>query len=247
MITAGVDLSSQDRNTGICAIEWSDGKANVIDLRLDVADPVIVDLIGMVDKVGVDTPLGWPTAFAEAVAGHSKDGSWPNGYRHEDTTEFRLRRTDVWIWRDLGLPQPLSVSTDRIALPAMRAASLISSLAERMPLDGSGVVVEVYPAAALNRWGLTSRGYKGRLNQECRGDLVSEFRAFTNSWLTLSRFQEDLCRASDDAFDALIASLVARAAKKSLVEPIPRSELSFAVREGWIAIPLRDSLAKLCR
>ncbi len=49
------------------------------------------------------------------------------------------------------MPQPLSVSTDRIALPAMGAASLLSRLPERAPLDGSGVIVEVYPAAALHQ------------------------------------------------------------------------------------------------
>lgn len=245
MFTAGVDLASQDRNTGICMIDWANDNATVVDLEVGAADAVIVDLVATVEKLGIDTPLGWPIAFAEAVARHSDDGSWPSGYRHENTTDFRLRRTDVWIWRDLGLPQPLSVSTDRIALPAMRAASLLSLLAERMPLDGSGIIVEVYPAAALNQWGLTSRGYKGRHNTASRAALISQFRAATNGWLTLSRAHEDLCRSSDDAFDALIAALVARAAQKSLVEPIPRDDQAFALREGWIAIPLKDSLSKL--
>jgi len=246
VITAGVDLSSQDRHTGLCAMDWSKSEATVIDLRLGVTDQEIVDLIRTVDKVGIDTPLGWPIAFAEAVAGHSNNGSWPSDYRHENTTDFRLRRTDVWIWRDLGLRQPLSVSSDRIALPAMRAASLLSSLTEKVPLDGSAIVVEVYPAAALNQWGLTSRGYKGRQNRQSREALVAEFLDTTKGWLTLGTHHEDLCRSSDDAFDALIAALVARAAQMSLVEPIPQNDLQFALREGWIAVPLKCSLSKLC-
>ena len=245
MITAGFDLSSQDRYTGICAIDWSNDRATVIDLKLDVADQEIVDLIASADKVGIDTPLGWPIAFAEAVAHHSKNGTWPADYRHGLTFDYRLRRTDYWIWKDLELPQPLSVSTDRIALPAMRAAALLSTLAERVPLDGSGVVIEVYPAAALNRWELPSRGYKGRHNHEARSALVSAFRAATGGWLTLSSMHEDLCRSSDDAFDALIAALVARAAQKGLVEPIPPDHQASALREGWIAVPRRNSLAEL--
>jgi predicted nuclease with RNAse H fold len=245
MITAGVDLSSQDQNTGICAIDWSNDEATVVDLELKVADRAIVDLIASADKVGIDSPLGWPIAFAEAVAVHSKSGTWPADYRHGQTFDFRLRRTDYWIWKDLDLPQPLSVSTDRIALPAMRAAALLSALTERVPLDGSGVVVEVYPAAALNRWGLPSRGYKGQHNHEARSALVSEFRAATDGWLTVSSPHEELCRSSDDAFDALIAALVARAAEKALFEPIPPEHRAVALREGWVAVPLLDSLSEL--
>jgi hypothetical protein len=60
---------------------------------------------------------------------------------------------------------PLSVSADRIAHAAFRCAGLLARLAalgEPVDRAGSGVVVEVYPAAALRRLGLTHRGYKSR-------------------------------------------------------------------------------------
>jgi predicted RNase H-like nuclease len=156
-----------------------------------------------------------------------------------------LRRTDLWAWRQLGFPPPLSVSTDRIALPAMRAASLLSGLPDRVALDGSDVVVEAYPAAALRRWGHPSRGYKGTKGSEARGSLVRGLLVETEAWLHLSDEQVNRCLSSDDAFDALVAALVARAATLSMVEPIPDEDRVAATREGWIAIPVLGSLPKL--
>ena len=141
--------------------------------------------------------------------------------------------------------QPLSVSTDRIALPAMRAASLVSGLPDRVPLDGSGVILEVYPAAALRRWGHASRGYKGPGKLEVRRILVSGFLAETEEWLNVDGQQVDLCIRSDDAFDALVAALVARAFSFDRVEPIPFEDREAASREGWIAVPLTGSLELL--
>jgi hypothetical protein len=244
MLTAGVDLSSQVAHTASCVIDWSDHRGSVVNLCLGVADSNIVGLLGEVDKLGIDVPLGWPIAFAEAVAQHSQTGRWPSDYSHADIRALRLRRTDIWAWKQLGFPPPLSVSTDRIALPAMRAAALLSGLPDRLPLDGSGVVTEAYPAAALRRWGHVSRRYKGKSNAEVRQALVLGFLAQAE-WLEVDDEQLDHCLSSDDAFDALIAALVARAAVLGLVEPIPEDDRVAAKREGWIAIPVGGSFSKL--
>jgi hypothetical protein len=53
---------------------------------------------------------------------------------------------------------------DRIAALTMRAAGLLSVLAQQgQPVDraGQGRVIEVYPAAALPRWHLPHNKYKG--------------------------------------------------------------------------------------
>lgn len=245
MITAGVDLSSQVDRTASCVIYWSGQRGAVISLTLGVADSDILELVGTVDKLGIDVPLGWPIAFAEAIMLHSQTGRWPSNYSHADTTALRLRRTDLWAWKQLGFPPPLSVSTDRIALPAMRAASLLSGLPDRISLDGSGVVTEAYPAAALRRWGHPSRRYKGKSNVEARGSLVRGFLVETEAWLHLSDEQVNRCLSSDDTFDALIAALVARAAALDMVETIPEHDRVAATREGWIAIPVGGSLQRL--
>lgn len=148
MRTAGVDLSSEDKKSAACVVEWSGNRASILTLTLGVADTEIARLIGEVDKVGIDVPLGWPIAFAEAVSGHSRLGIWPASYRHASMEAYRYRRTDIYTWRTGGGP-PLSVSTDRVGIPAMRSAALLAVVEPRVTLDGSGVVVEVYPAAAL--------------------------------------------------------------------------------------------------
>lgn len=247
MITAGIDLASQSTRTAVCVIDWSSDRANVTELTVGVDDLAIVEIIANVDKVGIDVPLGWPSAFADAVAQHTLDGSWPADYVHSDSRAFRLRRTDHWVWEMLGMPQPLSVSADRIAMPAMRAAAVLSRLPERVALDGSGVVLEAYPAAALRRWDLPSRGYKGDEHSGIRHDLVMHLKALTAKWLDADNTTISLCKKSDDAFDALIAALVARAASVDQVEPIPAEHRAAATREGWIAVPRVGSLAHLPR
>jgi hypothetical protein len=48
-----------------------------------------------------------------------------------------------------------------------------------------------------------------------------------------------------DALDSVIAALVARAAALNVCDPIPREFAEAAEAEGWIALPLPDSLEKL--
>jgi hypothetical protein len=71
-------------------------KAEIITLNVNVSDEVI----------------------ARLLPGTSRDGTWPATYRHADIEAYRYRRTDV---RDKVGLAPLSVSTDRIGIPAMRA------------------------------------------------------------------------------------------------------------------------------
>jgi predicted nuclease with RNAse H fold len=244
MLTAGVDLSSQDANTAMCAIEWSGGRATVASLKSRVADHDIVELMGTVDKVGVDVPFGWPVAFVAAVSQHSRDGSWPIGYDHADNRALRFRRTDLWVHEKLGMT-PLSVSCDRIALPAMRAAAFLSRAPGRGALDGSGLVVEVYPAAALKRWGFSWRKYKRDENAKAREVLLAELLDRSSTWLRVGGDLVAHCAASDDAFDAVIAALVARAAMTGLTEPVPDEDRLLAQREGWIALPCEGSFERL--
>jgi hypothetical protein len=92
---------------------------------------------------------------------------------------------------------------------AIRLAALIARLGEHIhsPLDGSGAVAEVYPAAALKVWGLPHRGYKRGVNAAGRNALVDEIQAVA-PWLDLG-MHEATVRASDDALDAVVCALAA--------------------------------------
>jgi len=141
---------------------------------------------------------------------------------------------------------PLAVGADRIAAVAMRAAGLLAALADAgRPVDraGSGLLVEVYPAAALRLWGLASRSYKGRSNRPALGLLVDELQtALPNlAWQGHDR----ACRDSDDAFDAVVCALLARAAHLGLTAGPPVHLKERAASEGWIHLPHPASLSRL--
>jgi len=95
-------------------------------LTVNVNDQALLAQVAGVDKVGVDAPFGWPGAFVEAVVAHHAGSPWPSF----DLTALCYRATDRFVHDETGR-RPLSVSSDRIAVTAMRAAGLLSKLAER--------------------------------------------------------------------------------------------------------------------
>lgn len=243
--TGGVDLASQAKYTGVCVITWSESRATVTEMSDHADDECIAQLMGRVEKLGIDIPLGWPMAFVDAVSMHASDGSWPADYDHAQAHAFRYRKTDLWIRETLNARLPLSVSSDLIAIPAMRAAALLARQDAPVVRDGSGIVAEVYPAAALRRWGFRSQQYKGTLHAEARRELVLHLRRETKHWFEFADDFVEICCMNDNAWDALIAALVARAVSVGLVEPIPSEYAAAARQEGWIALPTVNSLHQL--
>ena len=151
----------------------------------------------------------------------------------------RYRVTDLYVKNTVpGIPG-LSVSSDRIGVTTMRCAALLSQLAggvgRTVVRTGSGPVAEVYPAASLVRWGFNHKGYKGRKGKAGCSQLVDELLSVA-TWLDLGKHEVD-CRESDDALDAVLASMTARAAALGMTEPIPAEAQAAAETEGWIALP----------
>ncbi len=82
----------------------------------------------------------------------------------------------------IGVPRvnrsdELSVSSDRIAVPAFRCALLLDRLAEELGCEidrsvTSGRVAETYPAATLPRWGRPPASYKGRDGRAERASII---------------------------------------------------------------------------
>jgi len=237
MRTAGVDLAAEAKGTALAVIEWRAAAAQLVELHLGVADPAIVEAAREVDKLGIDCALGWPDAFVQFVTAHASgspdtpavDGSmeWRRTLAYRETDRRAREITGRW---------PLSVSTDRLGLTAMRCAGLLARLAESgTPIDrsGAGLVAEVYPGASLRLWGFDTRGY--RADAEVRRHLLA--RLTTEApWLDLAGFAEVMV-ASGDAFDAVVAALAARSASLGLSLPPEPGVLEQARREGWIALP----------
>jgi predicted nuclease with RNAse H fold len=245
VLTLGIDLAAQPEQTALAWIEWLPGQAIVRDACWGADDKAILAAMAEADKVGIDCPLGWPDAFITFVRAHQAGsvaiprGIADRGWRRSLT----LRLTDKVV-RQETLLTPLSVSGDRIGHVAMRCAVLLAQLAQRStPVDrsGSGKIAEVYPAASLKIWGLRYRGYKRPGDTQTVGKLVSELLQAA-PWLELGE-AEFLCRSRHDAVDAVVASLTARAADRNLtMRPRTPEESAAARTEGWIALPLADSL-----
>ncbi|CAI7975896.1 conserved hypothetical protein [Frankia sp. Hr75.2] len=239
MMTIGVDLAAEPKKTALARIDWSPGSAAVREVLLGTSDTAIVMSIKKADKVGIDCPFGWPESFVAFIAAHQAGNVVvsPGVTGLEWRRALAYRATDRRVQAETGL-RPLSVAADRIAHTAMRCAGLLATLAgDGMPVDraGGGVVVEVYPAASLARWGLPHRGYKTRDNISVLGTLV-DVLLDAAGWLDLGT-HEDLCRRSDDAFDAVIAAMTARAATLGHTAAPGPDDATTAEREGWIALP----------
>jgi hypothetical protein len=239
--TLGVDLAAATKKTAAAVIEWGHGSAKLVHLALDVDDQKIVDLFGTSDMTGVDCPVGWPDALVPFLTGHANFDAGPV-LEHDGIAGRRLlayRDTDRFVTAQTGLI-PLSVSADRLAHPAMRCAVIqakIAALNGPQPRDGSGQLAEVYPAASLKIWGLNGRGYKGTgvPESERLGVLLRSLRAHA-PWLDLAGHEDKLAR-SDDLFDAVVASLTARAVARRRTLLPDDAHAAAARSEGWIHLP----------
>jgi hypothetical protein len=237
MRTLGIDLASADNDTALCMLAWHGRGATVTDLRVDVSDDAICEAHLQAAATGIDCPFGWPEAFREMVAERAPVEAWSHTVRDR----LRLRLTDHRVHERARL-WPLSVSSDRIAVPAMRCHLLLRRLGV-IDRAGDGRVSEVYPAASLELWGLASRGYKGKKGRSAFEKLVASLPDRL-PWLDLGGFGSRLAE-KDHAFDALVASLTARAAARGLTAKPAVDEWPVAAREGWIALPDEGSLERL--
>jgi hypothetical protein len=153
MRTFGIDLASKPRNTAICLIEWTPGRARVEVLGVG-SDPggdalfdkrlmhaMLGDLYGEAPAMtAIDAPLGWPTLFVQSITNPS---DWPDDLE-DNPPELLRRATDLFI-ADLTGKQPLAVTTERIAYAAIRANRILGRLqrAVNFEVDRSGLTGHV--------------------------------------------------------------------------------------------------------
>ncbi len=239
MRTVGVDLAAQPENTAIAVIQWDSGTARLVEVVRPADDDAVVRCIDGAEKVGIDCPLGWPDTFLTFLYRHHFSAGPVD--MHTPSEEWRhslaYRLTDEYV-REVRQMTPLSVATDRIGITAMRAARLQGLLAKKghdVNRLGTGLIVEVYPAAGLKHWGMDYRQYKGTKNATALDGLVTKLGELA-PWLDLGQFKDN-CRTSDHVFDAVIAALLARACVLGKTEPPAKAQRDRIAREGWIALP----------
>jgi hypothetical protein len=102
------------------------------------------------------------------------------------------------------------------------------------PRDGSGPLVETYPAAALCSWDLVYRKYKGDSEENVRKTILDGLRPRAD----LREVEQEAVR-SDHVLDALISGLVVvEAERERTTTPETEEEIAAARVEGWIHVPV---------
>jgi hypothetical protein len=231
-VTVGVDLAAEPKGTAVVRVEWGDAAAAVTHVRCPADDDAIVDLVQDAVKIGIDCPLGWPDDFVDFVTAHRAGFTRAAAATIADRRPLAYRATDLHFMADPHRLRPLSVSADRIAHAAFRAAALLARLGED-DRSGAGRVVEAYPAGSLKQWGLPYRRYKDDPARVAQSLTALEQRA----GLVFAAGTRAACLGSADAFDALVVALTARAAALGRVQPVPEGLRDRARREGWISLP----------
>ena len=253
MLTAGVDLAAEPRGTALAVLDWSGPTVGVVELAVAVSDAQIVAIAPSVASLGIDCAFGWPDDFVAFVASHSAGERLDRSIEDRTGSGMAWRRRLAYRETDRAIREitgrwPLSVATDRLGLTAMHCAVLLDALGDGRDTEnrggavdrsGCGFVAEVYPSATLRTWGFSTVGYKA--DATIRAGLLATIieRA---PWLDLGAVAE-LMTASDDAFDAVIAALAARAHALGFWHRPVVDSLDRARREGWIVLPTVDLAA----
>jgi predicted nuclease with RNAse H fold len=246
-ITLGIDLAAQDKNTAACRMTWSQDVGTVDQVFAGDAcsDEKLLDLIVAVVRaggaVGIDAPFGWPDAFLDQLLEYREHGRWRDLPPPDASRSLCYRATDLYLKQGKDPPagfkgiHPLSVSTDRIGVVAMRCAKLLSRLADLgIPRDPLGrQVVEVYPGGALRRWCLAAAGYKHDAAVRVALRTQPPVHALVRDPADAAKITD-----TDHAFDAMLSAIVARdvaLGRDDLHRPCEDGQLR---REGWIRMPM---------
>jgi hypothetical protein len=250
----GIDFSAASKKTVGCEIDWS-GRQIRFFQNVDESKIQSWAKDDEHDVVSVDVPFGWPEPFLEVMSLHRDGRAGPanDSYYESLSQKLRYRTTDEFVRRHAR--NPLSVSTDRIGCSALRFALIQAGLERQgLPIDRAGLrgkFVEVYPAASLDIWWEAPAK-----NKEYAGRVFAWLEEQFEGRLTIPKTPD--LQQSDDAADALICALMARAVQlsrlsrnDSLVQrpdtywsQYPGTEASIR-REGWIWLPNEPTLRSL--
>ncbi|MCG8452397.1 MAG: DUF429 domain-containing protein [Spirochaetales bacterium] len=249
----GLDAAVDDKNNGLVALLYSQGCITDVLLRDHTQTVVeqILDWWNWAPRIllGVDSPLGWPLPFQQAMsqlsAGRRVEGEYPSIF-------YRL--TDIDIHQRFR-KKPLDVAADRIARTAFCTLERLDELRQQHKQlhllfsdqeDFTAGFIEVYPAATLLANGCSIQGYKK--SQEARKHLLvqimKQYSAFEKMSPTGTMEKEDSVGFSLDQtalvenehlFDAFICALSALDFLEHRAQEPDRSkvEIDRVHHEGW--------------
>ena len=181
--------------------------------------------------IAIDAPLGWPENLGNSLFSHFAG----QALSIESNLMFR-RETDRFIKRVMG-KQPLDVGADRIARTAHTALKIIAELqlATNNKIEmawnpeelNQVAIIEVYPAATLQSYGIRSGGYKEKQQEAERIDIIDALRQVMDI-----RCDSLHLRQNADVLDSAVCLLAAKDFLNGDVY-FP-SDFEKAKKEGWI-------------
>ena len=233
----GIDCATDARNVGLARGLYNNNGISLFELKYgsdgnSISD-IIIDWIQPGDKVilAIDAPLGWPEDMGNALSQHLAGQS----ISVESNLLFR-RETDRFIKKTLG-KQPLDVGADRIARTAHAALKIIGELQLAMnsiiemawnPEKLTGLsIIEVYPAATLQCYGIRSSRYKAKEQKDERDEILNGLSNVIDIQCDLQQM-----RQSADVLDSAVCLLAAKDFLNNDVH-FP-TNFKKAEKEGWI-------------
>jgi len=264
MHTFGVKLTAQPSRTWMAVIEWVDDTAKLVSLQHGAEDPEVIGMAMGPDIVGINCPFSWPRLFVEFLTKYTagQEGGVSTELNPMNP-ELRYRVTDHIVTQVAPGARPPSPWSGSTAAATLRCATILAESGHtpasfghvgypdeffEMYGDYPGNVFEVYPPASLSQWGLPYKGYRGATGQPLLSSMVTKmvkYNHYAGPWLKLGRWL-DTCRKEADAFEAVVASLSARAIRLDrAIKPGNKFELEAAAAEGWIWVPNEESLPGL--
>jgi predicted RNase H-like nuclease len=233
----GIDCATVASKVGLALASFEDGQTTVQEVLVGSVQPTIVATINnwLADRfptlLAIDAPLGWPVNLGKALSAH--EAGQPLNVQSDRL--FR-RYTDNVIREKIGR-QPLDVGADRIARTAHAALGILEGLRQQTgddiplswhPDDVQTIsAIEVYPAATLTMYGIQSRGYKIRADEDTRRKMVYELQKYL---MNLESFT--LPVKSADELDAVVCVLAGVDYLYGRCIQPPTDEI--IRKEGWI-------------
>lgn len=237
MITVGVDLASQSNDTALAVVEWKEGRSAVLRVVVGADDEMILDEGTKADVIGIASPFGWPEPFFELLR-QNREGRVGDPRRAatvsgRDGIMYRTTERRVRDWLGLKLMPSTSNMLGSTVLRCVGLQTRLDEAGVSVTRGQGGRVIEVYAPASLMAWGLHEPSYKNQSASRVR--ILEQVGRRLNCYLGEYR---TLCVESDDALDALVGALTARAAALGFWrQPMDEEERLRASAEGWISVP----------
>lgn len=241
----GMDCATDTKKVGLAMGAYSNHGIALLETKIgsdgnSIAE-IIKNWIQQDDKVifAIDAPLGWPENLGNSLYHHFAGQK----LSVESNLMFR-RETDRFIKIALG-KQPLDVGADRIARTAHAALRIIGEvqLAINNKVEMAWnpdklnqiSVLEVYPAATLQCYGIRSGGYKEKGQNAQRDEILNGLRKVMDI-----RCDSIQMRQNADVLDGVVCLLAAKDFLNGDVY-FP-SDIDKAKKEGWIWVKKYSSL-----